>query len=122
MTDASGHEMSLEGMVVFITGAGSGIGMGLAERFSADGATVVGADVGEGAAMAASVCAMAVPCDVTDRPQLEHLVTEADRSFGRVDVLIANAGIARQGTVDDAAWSEIEDVVRVNLLEVLASI
>ena len=122
MTGGARDESTLDGLVVLITGAGSGIGKGLAERFRGDGATVVGCDIGDGVERATSVCDLAVPCDVTDPEQLELVVTEAQERYGHVDVLVANAGIARNGTIGDAAWADIGDVINVNLLGVLHSV
>ena len=98
--------MDLEGKVAVITGAASGIGKAAALRFAKEGAAgLVLGDIGfkkteslpEG---------IAVPCDVSKEPDIQNLVSEAERRFGRVDVFFSNAGIFQAGGLDapDADW------------------
>jgi 2-hydroxycyclohexanecarboxyl-CoA dehydrogenase len=112
----------LDGTRVLITGAGSGIGHAIAARFRADGAIVAGCDLAASVSAVEKVCDHAWACDVTDADSLAALVAELESRCGGIDVLVANAGIARIGSIEAAAWSDIEDVVRVNLFGVLHSI
>ncbi|HEV7537070.1 MAG TPA: SDR family NAD(P)-dependent oxidoreductase, partial [Acidimicrobiia bacterium] len=100
------------GLVVVVTGAGSGIGRATAAAFAAGGATVVCADIdGEAAEKTAALCAerggsgRAERCDVTDPAAVAAL---AERS-GAVDVLVNNAGVGMTGrfadmSIDDWRW------------------
>ena len=89
----------LDGKVALVTGAGRGIGRGCALAFAEAGADVVCAartaeqieDTAE-QARALGRRALAVPCDVNERTQLERLVEQSLSEFGRIDVLVNNAG------------------------------
>jgi len=89
----------LDGRVAIVTGAGRGIGAAIAEAYAEAGAHVVCAarsqDQIERTADAArrhGARALAVPCDVLERAQLEHLVDATLKEFGRIDLLVNNAG------------------------------
>jgi NAD(P)-dependent dehydrogenase (short-subunit alcohol dehydrogenase family) len=100
----------LEGKVCVITGAASGIGATSARVFAAEGARVVGVDIGED-----SEGELALACDVTDEGQVEAMYARVRDELGRVDVLFNNAGInptedttVIETTVD--AWRRVQDV------------
>lgn len=92
--------MKLENQVAIVTGAASGIGKAIAARYAAEGARIVIADLNRDAANAAAAeieasggRAMGVAMDVTDEAQVNAGVAAAVRAYGRVDVLVSNAGI-----------------------------
>jgi NAD(P)-dependent dehydrogenase (short-subunit alcohol dehydrogenase family) len=85
---------ALEGKAAVVTGAASGIGLGIATRFAAEGAGVVLADIDDerGAKAAADVGGVFVHCDVTVEADIEAAVAAAVSRFGRLDCMVANAG------------------------------
>ncbi|MFM9968500.1 MAG: SDR family NAD(P)-dependent oxidoreductase [Burkholderiales bacterium] len=93
-------EVSLRGNVAIVTGGGRGVGRTMALGFARHGADVVvvarkNRDQIEGVAAearAAGVRALAVTCDVTNEEQIDHMVGEVDREFGRADILFNNVG------------------------------
>jgi len=115
--------MRLDGKIVVITGAGSGMGRAMALRFAKEGATIVGTDiasdrieeVGREVADAGGVMTPLVT-DVSKREDAEKMVRTAIENHGALDVLVNNAGIMDQfqgvATIDDDTWQR---VIAVNL-------
>ncbi|MFV0425796.1 MAG: SDR family oxidoreductase [Beutenbergiaceae bacterium] len=93
----------IAGKTVVITGAGSGIGAALSQRFAADGATVVGTDVNEaGLAQLSGIDnILTTRADVTSWDEVKASVDFAVEKTGRIDVYINGAGIAIESTVVD---------------------
>lgn len=118
LSDDKAH-VAITGRVVIVTGAGQGIGAALCRRLRQDGARVVGCDLPQFTSTIEDIADLAVACDVTEAAQVEAMVATTVARFGRVDGLVANAGIVRIGSVEEAPWKDIEDVVRVNLYGVL---
>lgn len=95
--------MSLEGKVALITGSSKGIGKAIALRFAAEGASVVinysrdksAADATVAATEAAGSRAVSVRADVSKLPEIERLFQSTLDAFGRVDIVVANAGIEK---------------------------
>jgi short-subunit dehydrogenase len=113
----------LRNRVVVITGASSGFGRGVAEKFSKEGADLVlAARRGTLLDQVAHDCrkrgvrAVAVETDVSEREQVEALAETAMREFGRIDIWINNAGVATYGRFNDCPMEEHEQVIRTNLL------
>jgi len=118
------------GQVAVVTGAASGIGLGIAKAMAGRGLSVVLADVEEGALADATkaveargVPAIGVPTDVSDAWQVDELARRALERFGRVDVVCNNAGVA---TNNKATW-EMDEldwqwVLGVNLWGVIHGI
>jgi NAD(P)-dependent dehydrogenase (short-subunit alcohol dehydrogenase family) len=114
--------MRVKDQVVVITGAAGGIGYGCAQRFAAEGAKVVLSDIdqakGEEAVeglQGGGAEAVFVACDVGDKAQVEALVESAVAAFGRLDCMVANAGIVAAGDFLDFTEEDFDRVIRVNL-------
>ena len=111
-----------EDKVVIVTGGGKGIGRACAIAFAEEGASVVIADIdraaGEGTRqtiIAAGGPALFLQGDIADEGYVKHLVAEAVRVFGGVDVLHNNAGVVRYGTVVDQPVADWDFQINVNL-------
>src|SRR5919205_2672548 len=120
---------NIEGKVVVITGASSGLGEATARLLSEQGATVVlGARRVERLRSLADELtrtggkALAVATDVTDRDQVQRLVDEAVRTYGRIDVMINNAGLMPQAPLERFQIDEWDRMIDVNLKGVLYGI
>src|SRR5246127_523391 len=116
----------LTGKVAIVTGGASGIGAGIVERFLAEGARVVIADVerdrGEDFATALGADSVFRLTDVSDPDQVGALVAGAVETFGGLDVMVNNAGVSsklhRSFLDDDLA--DFHRVMAVNVLGVMA--
>ncbi len=109
--------------VVVITGAASGIGEGAARRFAEEGATLVLGDIDKGALdrLAAELGGTVETrkTDVTDRAACEALVEAAIDRFGRIDVLVNDAGVDHLGKLDEGDFSEFTRVIETDLYGVV---
>src|SRR6195256_6660969 len=95
----------LTGQAAVVTGGAQGLGFAIAERFIAEGARVVLGDLDLGATEASAKqlggqdVALAVRCDVTQADEVDALVTAAVERFGRLDIMVNNAGITRDAPI-----------------------
>ena len=124
--------MDLNGKTVIVTGAARGIGLGIAQAFSQEGANIVLADLGalhsgewtyglsstqqlEAAVESVIVQgkgnkkAIAVEVDVSKRDSVRQLITQAEESFGSIDIVVNNAGVVKAGkfaSYDENSWDQ----------------
>jgi glucose 1-dehydrogenase len=118
-----GEAMRLKGKVAVITGAGSGIGRGIAGVFAREGAAVVADYAGsaEGANETVEQIrtlggrAVAVEADVSDEAQVKALIEETVKAFGRLDILVNNAGIESKAPFVEFPLDRFEKILAVNL-------
>jgi NAD(P)-dependent dehydrogenase (short-subunit alcohol dehydrogenase family) len=89
---------NLNGKSAVITGAASGIGLATARRFSDAGARLVLADIQDCTELAATLDAVFAPTDVSKEPDVERLMAAAVDTYGHLDVVVNNAGIAAFGS------------------------
>ena len=108
--------------VAVITGGNSGIGLGIAQAFKQEGA--LGAIVGRNPDTLASAAAqlgdgfIAIKADVTNLTDLERVFTETAEKFGKIDVIVANAGGGTIGTVADMGEADYDQTMDLNLKSV----
>ncbi|MFS0690375.1 3-hydroxybutyrate dehydrogenase [Sporosarcina sp. 179-K 8C2 HS] len=109
----------VEGKVLFITGAAQGIGFEIAQEFSEAGAKVVLSDINEekvkAAAQRLGKDAIGIKCDVTSEADLEKAINEAIDHFGRIDILINNAGMQHVAMLEDFPTERFELLVKIML-------
>jgi NAD(P)-dependent dehydrogenase (short-subunit alcohol dehydrogenase family) len=119
MTDTAGK-------TVLVTGSGSGLGRSLALALAKQGARVVLADIRldnasavAGEIEAAGGAAAAFACDVSDRAAVRRLKADADKAFGRVQILFANAGATSFERMNGISDDEVDWIIQVNLMGVI---
>jgi 3-hydroxybutyrate dehydrogenase len=113
----------LKNRIALITGAGSGIGLKIAEDFAREGARVCLADLDKGAAEEAAARingsggeASAVQCDVTSEAQIGAAIDHAAGLWGRIDILINNAGLQFVSPIEEFPSDKFELLLRVMLI------
>ena len=121
--------MSVKNKVVVITGAASGLGLGMANEFAKQGAKVVIADldlaksvqVADQISNDHNIATLAVEMDVTNENQVNTAIDEVVKTFGRIDTVINNAGIQIISPIIDfkvSAWQKIFDIHMTGTLTV----
>jgi 3-oxoacyl-[acyl-carrier protein] reductase len=108
--------------VAIITGSAQGIGLATALRFAAEGARVVVSDIGQqrvdqavAAIAAQGGQAIGAVVDVTDRLAIDAMVAKVKATWGRIDVLINNAGITKDARLAKMSSAQFDAVIAVNL-------
>jgi glucose 1-dehydrogenase len=116
--------MRLNGKVAIVTGAATGIGQAIAIRFAREGAAVVVDYVGkpdtpnktEDAIKGANGKTVAVEADISDPQQVQNLVDTTVKTFGRLDIVVNNAGIEKKIAFVDYPVEEMRKILDVNLV------
>ena len=114
--------MRLKNKVSIITGAAQGIGLATALKFAEEGATVIvcdlradGVDAALAMVRARGAQAQGYAVNVTDRPALDAMVAAVKQHFGRIDVLVNNAGITKDARLQKMTLAQFDAVIDVNL-------
>jgi 3-oxoacyl-[acyl-carrier protein] reductase len=114
----------LQDKVALVTGASKGIGAAIARQLAADGAKVVvnyaadknGADKVVAAIEAAGGTAVALAADVTDQPQVEALIQSTLAQFGRLDIVVNNAGVYQFAKIEESSEALYRKQFDINVL------
>lgn len=113
----------LDSKIAVVTGAGQGIGKAIATKLAAEGATVVVTDVDHQAAKETAAAldhgAIGLHADVTDRTSVDAMVDEVVATFGRIDVLVNNAGWDKGEAFVDSEPETWDRIIGINLYGVL---
>lgn len=120
----------LEGKAAFVTGAGSGIGLGIARQLARAGVSVALADIRREAAETAAAGitanggrAIPITLDVSDRADVERAAEAATRALGNIHIVANNAGVAMHGTpIEKIAPADWDWVIGVNIYGVIHGI
>ena len=114
--------MRLDGKVAVVTGSAQGLGRACAQCMAAEGAKIIVSDVNaEGGELAAAAIrdaggeARFIACDVGDKAQVEALIAGAVAAYGRLDTVVANAGIVKFADFLELEEDDFDAVLRVNL-------
>ena len=114
--------MRLAGKVSIITGAGRGIGRATAIKFAQEGAIVAACDIDEASAIETARLierqqgeAIAFRVDVTDKPSIQAMVQAVHERYGRIDVLVNNAGIVADAQLKRMTDEQFDRVIDINL-------
>jgi 2-hydroxycyclohexanecarboxyl-CoA dehydrogenase len=112
----------LDDKIAIVTGGGQGIGQAIARKLAAEGATVVVTDVDEANATATANAlpgAVAIRADVTDRLGVQAMAERVAGQFGRIDVLVNNAGWDKASPFVDSDPADWDRAIAINLYGVL---
>jgi 2-hydroxycyclohexanecarboxyl-CoA dehydrogenase len=112
----------LDDKIAIVTGGGQGIGQAIARKLAAEGATVVVTDLDEATAKATADAlpgAVAIRADVTDRQGIQAMAERVAEQFGRIDVLVNNAGWDKASPFVDSDPADWDRAIAINLYGVL---
>jgi 2-hydroxycyclohexanecarboxyl-CoA dehydrogenase len=113
----------MDDRTVIVTGAGRGIGRAIAERLAAEGAAVAVTDVDEATAAGTAAeiggRAVGIRADVADPESVRSMVDRVRAEYGRIDVLVNNAGWDKVGPFVDSDPADWDRIIRINLYGVL---
>lgn len=112
-------EKKLTGKIAIVTGASRGIGLGIATRLAKDGADIIIGDVldmvdAKATIEAQGVKCITMPCDVTKESDCQALVDKAVAEYGKLDIMVANAGIANIKLMTETTAEEWDKIFAVN--------
>jgi len=109
--------MDVNGKVAIVTGAASGIGKAIAERYSWEGAEVVVADVNkeDGEELAEEIDGVFMECDVSSWENVKQVVEDTVGKYGRLDIMVNNAGIGSVETIEEMDIEDYETIRSVDL-------
>lgn len=115
--NSSRISFGLADRVCIVTGGAQGIGQACIRRFAREGAKVVIADIDDkhGNALASELGGLYVHCDVSDKTQVDALVSQTMAAHGRIDVLVNNAGIFKAAEFLEVSEADFDAVLRINL-------
>lgn len=115
---------SLEGKTAVVTGAGSGLGLETAKRFFKAGAKVTLADINEETKkIADEIGCNFIKCDVSKETQVENLMKEAFEKYGKIDIIVNNAGIiCPEELLENADFNTYSSLFNVNVMGVVYGI
>ncbi|MFH0937679.1 MAG: sorbitol-6-phosphate dehydrogenase [Planctomycetota bacterium] len=116
--------MDFSGKVTVVTGGAQGLGRAIAEAFAQEGSDIAILDINQQTALASAkdVAArfgrkvLSYTCDVTDAQEVTEIAQAVKNDFGKVDILVSNAGILIAGGVDEISPENWEKVIRINLI------
>jgi 2-hydroxycyclohexanecarboxyl-CoA dehydrogenase len=113
----------LDDKIAIVTGAGRGIGRAIAEKLAAEGATVAVTDLDYGSAQDTAAAiggdSVGLEVDVTDRPGVDAMVASVHQRFGRIDVLVNNAGWDKAVPFIESDPADWDRAIQINLYGVL---
>lgn len=114
-------EYSFRGKVVLITGGSRGLGLVMAREFAREGARLVicarrrdELEAARADLKRRGAEVLAIPCDVTDRAQVNEMIKVARDRFGKIDVLVNNAGVIQVGPVDVMTLEDYEEAMKTH--------